>query len=127
MKIKILYSLFYILSPIVTFAQEVNTNLYPCDGPDCNFSHLILLAQGLSKELFKYAIILSVGVLAYVGYLLITSQDAPAKRKEAFGIFKNVVYGLVIMMSAWLLVSLFTNALLDPSITGDKNFPIAKP
>lgn len=120
----------FLVAPHFVLAQATdvpNKNLYPCDGPDCKFEHLILLAQGVAKELFKYALILSTLVFVYVGWLLISSPSNPGQRKQAGKIAQNVVIGLLIMILAWTIISLFVRAIVDDSVTNDPNFPISKP
>lgn len=119
----------FLFAPYLVSAQGdvPNKNLYPCDGPDCKFEHIILLAQGVAKELFKYALILSSLIFVYVGWLLISSSSNPGQRKQAGKIAQNVVIGLLIMMLAWTVVSLFVRAIVDDSVTNDPSFPISKP
>ena len=111
-----------VISPV--FAASTNP-LIPCDGPDCNFGSLILLAKGVASKLFILGLALAPIIFAYAGFLMLTSQDSPAKRTTAKKIFWNVALGLVVMMCAWVFVNLILTALLCGNITSASWFPFA--
>jgi hypothetical protein len=116
----VLCTTFYFIVPSALFAQ----NFFPCKGPDCTFENLVTVAQEVANWIIKLGLMLSPLIFAYAGFLYLTSGANPGQRTKASGIFKNVAIGLVIMMCAWLFVSLILNALLDPTVLG--NLPWAK-
>ena len=113
---------------VPVFAQSgtfTPTALVPCDGPDCNFGSLVLLAKGVAAKIFILGLALAPIIFAYAGFLMVTSQDSPAKRATAKKIFWNVAIGLVVMMCAWVFVNLILTALLCGNITSASWFPFA--
>lgn len=114
----LLMVLFVFTSPLIALAQNNNSSkdLFPCEGPDCRFEHLIMLAQGLTSRLFLYGMILSSIIFAYAGFLYLTSQDNPGKRSKANSILVNVAIGIAIMMVAWVAVKLIVTSLLNGNV-----------
>ncbi len=95
-------------------AQE-DTGLVVCGGyyadgtpqEDCDFDHLVLAADKLIDFLlFTLAMPLSALLFAYAGYLYLFSSVSD-KKSQAKKIFWNVLWGLVIALSAWLIVNTF--------------------
>jgi hypothetical protein len=119
----VLIILFFYFSifPIVSFAQTQNTfsGIVPNCGSaldpngECNFNSVVDTARTVANEIFIIGMALAPIILAYVGYLLVTSGDKPDKRSQAKKIAWNVVIGIVIMMLAWLFVTLILNGLLN--------------
>ncbi|MDB5266493.1 MAG: hypothetical protein JWN89_308 [Parcubacteria group bacterium] len=89
--------------------------LIPCDGPECGFDHLVQLGIAIINNLIIYATILTVAVLAYAGFTLVTSGGDEGALKKAKGMFWSVVKGYVWILIAWILVYTVMNALVDPS------------
>jgi hypothetical protein len=140
-----------LLIPVMASAQG-NLTLFPCSGgadningagatgggvpvpsklptgasgeKACTFSDLVELAQAVANKIVQVGLILSPLIFAYAGWLLLTSGANPGKRKDAQKIFLNVVIGLAIMLSAWLVVKLVLTALVNPSIYNNSAFPI---
>ncbi len=79
--------------------------LVPCDGPDCNLGKLAEGAGNLLKFLIGITVVGSVLVFAWAGFKYMSNLGDAAKVKQAHGIFKNVAIGLVVVLSAWLIVS----------------------
>jgi len=126
-----------IVIPVITFAQTTNSTwfgLVPCTEPDfpgtkggtatlggdpkgvvCDWNALVMLAQ----RLMNFAIMLSVPIggatFAYAGFLLVTAGPDTGAREKAKGLIWNVVIGMLITLSAWLIVYLITSSLLRDS------------
>lgn len=57
----------------------------------------------------------SVIVIAYAGFLYLTSGGNQPQLYRAHGMFTKVALGIVWVLAAWLIVTLITNALLTPA------------
>jgi len=80
--------------------------IVPCDGVGanpCNICHLGTLAQNILTVGIYVAVFLSAILFAYAGFLYLTNE-ALNKQQQAKDIFKNVVLGLIVVLSAWLIV-----------------------
>lgn len=86
------------------------TNLIPCGGPGedmCTFEHVLQLIENVINFSLNYLFFpLFVIAVVYAGYLLMTSGDNSGKRKQAKDIFVNILIGLVVVLSAWLIIKL---------------------
>ena len=109
-----LFFIFYFSLSSVILAQipVKQGDIIACTGVDCNFQSLIETAKNVVAKIVLIGLALSPIIIAYGGFLYLTSQNNPNKRTTANGIFKNVAVGLVIMMLAWVLVSLIFSALV---------------
>jgi len=117
--------------PLVTHALRGIVNdqgkeipgLIPCTGDEdpknadyspCTFASL----QRLIMNVMYYLIYISIPAAAlsfgWAGWLLISSGGNMSKRNEAKRIFTKVGIGLVIILTAWLIVHTITSALLKP-------------
>ncbi|MES2214254.1 MAG: hypothetical protein V4465_02585 [Patescibacteria group bacterium] len=103
--------LLMVFVPVLAFGA--NTNLIPCDGPSCSFNDLISLAEAVINNLIIYATILTVAILVYAGFTLVTSGGDEGALKKAKGMFWSVVKGYVWILIAWVLVYTIMNALTD--------------
>lgn len=104
-----LLALALVALPVVVSAQfEV------CEGPDCDFSHLVLLVQRVINFLiFTLAFPISALMFAYAGILMLTAGGKEGQIKKAKSVFWGVAVGLVLMLAAWLIVYTITNTLID--------------
>lgn len=101
--------------PLIASAQKktlVDFGLFPCDGPDCKFEHLITVANGIINALFFAVMIISPILIALAGYRYIISSDQPAERARANGQLKSLVIGLAIIACAYAIVKLVLNVLI---------------
>ena len=132
----LIVSLFFLLSvfPLSAHADAspISSNpLFPCsgvngasdlgynNGKECTFDDLITASQALAAKIVQFGLIIAPLIFAYAGYLLVTSQDKPAKRDQAKKIAWNVAIGLAIMMLAWVFVNLILTALLEKDVLKD--------
>lgn len=101
-KIILLLSLFALL-PVFAFAQQ--NGLVPCNGPDCNFGHVGDLIENVIKFIITrvYPVVFTISIV-YAGILMLTAAGNTNKVAKAKAIVKALIYGLVIMLSAWLVV-----------------------
>lgn len=87
--------------------------LVPCGGytaektPEepCNFTFFMQMLNGvITFLLFDLAMPLAALMLAYAGFLYLTSGVKPEQREKAKSILGNIIWGLVIALAAWLIV-----------------------
>lgn len=96
------------LIPVVTTAQIV-----PCSGPDCNWNSLIELAERILDFIITISIIVAALMFAYAGWLFFSDSGNSSNVEQGKKIFAAVVIGLVIVLTAWLVV----NTIID-TLTG---------
>ncbi|PCI20188.1 hypothetical protein COB64_02660 [Candidatus Wolfebacteria bacterium] len=85
--------------------QEGEINLTGSFEDRCDFNFLLTLINNvIDFLLFNIAIPIAAIAFAYAGFILLSSGGAPDKRSKAKAIFINVLIGLVIALSAWLIV-----------------------
>jgi hypothetical protein len=97
------------------FPKEMRTN--PTVGKldpneECNFFDFVttinVIIQGIIIMVSIYAAI----SFMYAGYAYLTSGGSQEKVSYAKGIFKKVLLGFIIVLSAWAFVKLFEDAML---------------
>lgn len=87
-------------------------SLVPCNGLDCDFNSVMQLANNIINFLLKtIALPLFALILAYVGWLYMSSASNPSQRSKAKGILINSVVGFVIAMAAFLIIKLVLETL----------------
>jgi hypothetical protein len=103
--------------PYVLFAQQrgLPDRIVPCSGVDCTCQHLIQLAQNLINAGIYIAVFLSAVLFAYAGWLYMSNEAIGAQNK-AKGLFQNTAIGLVIILSAWLVVDTLMTETLKTSV-----------
>lgn len=88
--------------------------LIPCNGPDCQFGHLIELVNTI-VEYFFYIVVLAVVVAAiWAGFLLVTSGGNQAARTRAIGIFTKIGWGILWLAGGYLLIKILVDGLVNP-------------
>jgi len=108
--------IFLLAIPLIGFAA----GLVPCGGPapepKCDFNQLILLAQKvINFMIFDLAAPLAAVAFAIAGIMMLTARDNEQQVTKAKQIFWYVFIGFIIALSAWLIVKLIVNTLVDPS------------
>jgi hypothetical protein len=115
------------LTILATFAGSAfadTSGLIPCGNTQangavtdgCTYVDVIILAQTIIKFLiFDLAAPIAVVMFAYAGFLYVTNGGNESKIKQAHEIFLYVFWGLLIALSAWLLVNFILNFLVDPT------------
>lgn len=76
----------------------------PKGGRLCGFSDFIILIQRIIEYVFVLVLPIMAIVFAYAGYLLLTSGGSESKRTAAKKAMTSALIGVVVIMSAWLLV-----------------------
>jgi len=96
--------------PIFSFAQTQGTGLVPCTNT-CGYYDLLKLVNNIIDWVITISVPIAAGVIAYAGFILMTTGIAD-KKSEAKSMIKKVLVGLVFILAAWILVSTLLNALL---------------
>lgn len=100
--------------PFFTFASH-NGGLVPCHGPECNACHLVQLGQNVLNFLVTITVLMSGVIFAIAGFKMVTSRGNSGTISEAREMFTNVIVGLVILLSAWLVVDTVMKVFVDES------------
>ncbi len=88
-----------------------------CTGPDCDFKVLIYNIGYIIEQVLTYSFVLIALMVAYAGYLYMTSGSDSGRRQEAHEMFAKVVKGILIVLLAFSIVELVTSSLgLDTNI-----------
>lgn len=98
--------------PAALAAWVPSQPIIPCGGDDCDFNQLVLLGGNLVDFAFYISIPLAAIAFVYAGYLFVTAVGDPGKVKKAGEIFQKVALGFIIVLSAWLVVSVFVKTLV---------------
>jgi len=110
---------------MVAFAPFVSdaAGLVKCKDPNgiCTFGDIMPTISGIINWVIIIAVSISAIMFAYAGFLYMTAQGDLGQMKKGRDIFKNVVIGFVIMLSAWLIVTLVLNTLIN-----EGNIPIIR-
>ncbi len=110
-----------ILTGVVFITQTaLAQGLVPCQGPECQTCSLVELANRIIKWLVGFLSAAGALIFAYGGFLMVTSAGDMGKVSHAKELMTNVVVGLVIFLSGYLVVDTVLKTLLNKSILGDE-------
>ncbi len=98
-------------TPLVPCGTIIGSNDLPSNP--CGFNDLIQLIQNLISFMLWAAAPVSTLLFAYAGFLYMTAGGKGEQVSRAHKIFLNVVVGVIIMLTAWLMVYVITEALLS--------------
>lgn len=90
--------------------------IVPCGGAgqsSCDWKGLIQLASNILDVIIYFAVFLAVIFFAYAGFKYLTAGANVGAIKSAHQIFRNVFLGLVLTLSAWLIVELILTSLTE--------------
>lgn len=98
----------------VTTNVALGQGLVPCGIEEaCNACHLVELAQNVINFMLTLAGSVAAIMFTYAGFLYLSAQGSSNKISKAHSIFSNVLIGLIVALSAWLVVNAIMNALVD--------------
>lgn len=97
------------LYPLVSGAQIWKTGR--CEGESCGWPELMLLLKDVINFLIIIALPISAIVFAFGGFKILTSGENAGARSEAKRMMGKVAIGLVLMLSAGLIVNTIIGAL----------------
>ncbi len=105
--------LVWISIPLLAVAQGI----VPCGGSadplGCDLCSLGQLMQNIINFLLLLTIPLAAALFAYAGFLYIRHGTNPTKIETAHKIFRNVLVGFLIAISAWLVVQTIMSTVFD--------------
>jgi len=86
-----------------------------CTGTDCSACNVASLANGVIQWIIGFLFVLFAGLMAWAGFGLVTSNGNQQALDQAKEYFVNAVVGLIIILSAWLIVDTIMRALVGNS------------
>ena len=121
LNISLVFVLFLVLvSPFFAHAQLKGITYVCPDRPnasgvvvpgECNFDDLVLAVNALVNWGTIFALSFSVFVLAWAGFLYMTSGGNPGQITKATGLLTKVVIGIALILAAYLIVKLIITSL----------------
>lgn len=96
-----------VLGAVPFFASAQFTIVPQCgmgNLPPCEFCHFVQLADNIIQFLITIAAIIGALMFAWAGFLMVTARGNVSQVEKGKGIFLNVVIGLVILLTSWLIV-----------------------
>lgn len=102
------------MAALPLFAFAALPPLIPCGNsgqPSCDFNMLIKLVQNIINFLVYMAAPVAAVAFAWAGVLYLTAAGDETKIGKAHAIFTDVLIGLGIVLSAWLIVKLIVTGL----------------
>ncbi len=91
---------------VAVVPSDCNTN-----GGCQSICDLALLAQNVLNDGIYIAVFLSAALFAWAGWMHMTAGGDMGKVKQANEVFMNVFIGLILILSAWLIVSTIMSVL----------------
>ncbi len=86
-----------------------------CQSCPCGFASVLETIRHLMNLGIALAIVIAVLIIVYAGVLYIMSAANPESRSTANKMLMNAVIGLVIVLSAWLIVDFVMKKLYNPN------------
>ncbi len=87
----------------------------PGASDECNFDQLVALIQRVITYIMVMSVPLASIVFAWAGFKYLTAAGNMSQIQEAHSIFRKVLFGFIIVLSAWLIVYGITSVLLRDS------------
>lgn len=114
-KIKEIISLLFLIA-IVIIPIFANADIVPCIN-DCGYEDLLKLINNIINWIILISVPVAAGVFAWAGFKLMTTGviDEKAAAKE---MLKKTLIGFVVILSAWIIVTTITDALLSKDFEG---------
>ncbi|MEZ4195269.1 MAG: D-Ala-D-Ala carboxypeptidase family metallohydrolase [Candidatus Paceibacterota bacterium] len=103
------------LLPTLTMAQS---RFVTCSGTDCSACSLASLVNEVIVWLFGIVFMIFAVLMVVAGFGLVTSGGNTSALQAAKSKFTNAMIGLLIMMSAWLIVDTIMRGLVGGGDTG---------
>lgn len=85
--------------------------IVPCIN-NCDYGYLIQLVNNIINWMVVISVPVSAGVFAWAGILYMTSAGS-SKKEDAKKMLTKVFWGFVFILSAWIIVTTITKALLS--------------
>lgn len=84
-----------------------------CDGPDCSACNLVEMTNVIIRWLFGIIFVIFAALMMTAGFGLVTSGGSQSALEAAKSKFTNAIIGIIIVMSAWLIVDTVMKGLLE--------------
>ncbi len=113
-KFAINFAAFLAIFSLPAFTFAALPPLIPCGNPNqpqCDFNMLVRLVQNIINFLVYMSAPVAAVAFAWAGILYFTAAGDEKKIGAAHSIFTNVLIGLAIVLSAWLIVKLIVTGL----------------
>lgn len=97
-----------------------NAGLIPCGtkathDKACNFNDFLQLLKNIMDFLIFISIPIAACLFAWAGFKMLMSPGKAGARDEAKKMFGTVVWGIVIMLTAWVVIHTIAAALVAPA------------
>lgn len=108
----------FVLSPVLFIVNAAG--LVPCEGIACTWNDLYaLVANIINFMVYTLALPLAAIFIVWGGFLIMTAGGSQSRFESGKESVKWAVIGLVIVLAAWLIISLIIQALCGAtSLTG---------
>ena len=111
-----------LITPVAAFAAGgIPDQIVTCTGADCTICNLASTAQNLLNTGIYVMIILSAAMFAWAGLEALTSAGSAEKYGKAKRIFGNVIIGLVIILTGWIVIDTLMKTLVGDGKLGPWN------
>lgn len=114
-------SAFLPLFPLVALAAGMPDKIVTCGGIDCTVCDIAATAQNVLNTGIFVAVFLSAVLFAWAGFLYLTNAANQENIGRARGMFTNVIVGLLIILSAWLIIDTLMKVLVGNGSLGPWN------
>jgi len=84
-----------------------------CVGVDCSACHLVNMANGIIVWIIGFLVLMFAVLMVVAGFGLVTSGGNPSAKTAAKDKFVNALIGLLIVLSAWLLIDTIIRGLVS--------------
>jgi len=99
------------------FAQD--KPLLPCKGVDCDYGDLLQLVNNILDFLIMLGFVMAGGVLFYALIILIFKGYQASEIERAKKMLLRAIWGLLLLLSAWLIFEIIFSTLANERITGE--------
>lgn len=100
------------VEPQLASAQVSLAEYAGCSGTDCSACNVVNLANGVIKWLIGFLFLIFAVIMTFAGFGLVTSGGSHHALDEAKSRFVNAVIGLMLVLSAWLIVDTIMRGLV---------------
>ncbi len=115
-----IYSLATLLLLVPTLVLAADPIFEQSIVPECNgmcqVCDLVKLANNILQFMVAASVLIATLMFAYAGFLYITATSSPKNIGTAKSIFQNVFTGLVLILTAWLIVDLILSVFTGKNI-----------
>lgn len=112
--------------PLFVHAQTLPT-IIPCgtqaNPASCEVCHLYILASNIIDFLLIIIIPLAALVIAYGGFLYLTSGGSPGSADKGKRAIRSGIFGIIIAFFAWVIINTIISVLSNGTLTDWNQFP----